>query len=173
MLLRKFISGVLLLVTPLAPLYPSNNFPEKLYEKTIPKSNFREVSYTPSYDELLDFLEEIESGEMEKNSTPEELEAINYFVAFLATEGLLAKERTLLDKDIEALLDNQSSGHHFFCAASISASGAIYDFGAAKFVKKGAIRCKNWVSNGFDKCKFFFTGENKKHKPIPTYASTQ
>jgi len=170
---KQFVAALLLLTIPSVSLYPSDISPQVIHQMQKMQGNEREISYTPSYDELVQFLEEITSGEMEKKCSPKELAEINQFVAFLAKEGVLPEEtaaNSSLDKDIESLLNKGVFDHDFF-GQTIAIQAAIRgDFPIPKCIKKAGTHCKNWISKRLEKCRAFFIDTNKKHKHTATHA---
>jgi len=122
-----------------------------------------EKDYTLSYDDMLRLLDEIESGELEKKCTPEELERVKHFVAFLAKEGALpdnSEESLSLDEDIEDLLNGEDSIYED--AVSFVTPGE-YQYMIIPAVLNGhgeVILCKSWVKKQWKHVKKFA----KKHK---------
>ncbi len=104
------VNTVLLFTVPSTSLYPQGNSLQVTpqtqiidYETELTKNN-----YAPTYDELINFLHEIESGEIEnKCTTREDVERIKNFLVFLARKGALpdgSEESLSLEDDIEELL---------------------------------------------------------------------
>lgn len=83
---KLIVHSVLLFTVPSIALYPQGNPPQVTFQvqRVSLEEKRAESSYAPSYDEIIRLLDEIESGELEKRCTPEELERITHFVAFLA-----------------------------------------------------------------------------------------
>lgn len=103
----RLIAFVLLITTPSLFALP-RQFSTLLQTPLHPAQ--KESPRTPtlfSYDNVLELLEKLESGELEKSCGPEELEKINHFLANLAKEGILPKETNVevLENDIQELLD--------------------------------------------------------------------
>ncbi len=74
-----------------------------------------ELDYPFSYDGIMQFLHDLQSGELEKWCTPEDLEKITQFLAFLARAGVLpedTEENRSLEGDIEELLRSDSRSSH-------------------------------------------------------------
>jgi tetratricopeptide (TPR) repeat protein len=122
-----------------------------------------ESDYTLSYDDMLHLLDEIESGELEKKCTPEELERIKHFVAFLAKEGALpdnSEESLSLCDDIEELLNGEDNFYEN--AVSFVTPGEYqYMIVPAILNRHGeVILCKSWVQKQWKHVKKFA----KKHK---------
>ena len=95
-------------------VYPQPTSPRITFQ--VQRVNYEEQrtekDYTLSYDDMLRLLDEIESGELENKCSPEELEKVKHFVAFLAKEGVLpdnSEESLSLDDDIEELLNGEDN----------------------------------------------------------------
>src|ERR1043165_8874800 len=107
--LKTFTSSLLLATTPSLLAYPHNTPPSSAFVQKVSNHETQNKNdYTLSYDDVLNLLDEIESGALEKKCTPEELEKVKHFVAFLAKEGTLG-ENTHLDSDIEDLLSGDKN----------------------------------------------------------------
>jgi len=153
--LKVFISSLLLTTSPSLLVYPQT---PQVIEHVETKDEPRPLL---SYDEILHLLEEIESGEIEKRSSPEELVKINHFLALLAREGALpeeSEENLTLEEDIEELLNERESlfeyafslapfGDHLIFATTVNENGEI-------------VLCKSWVDRQLKKAKKFI----EKHK---------
>lgn len=94
--LKFFIHLLLLLTTPTLLIYPQ--------EEPISLHNQQDISSTLTYDEIVNLLHEIESGELENRCSFEEFEKIKHFLAFLAKEGALS-DSLFLEEDIDELLE--------------------------------------------------------------------
>lgn len=108
------MSSVLLITTPIMLVYPQNTLPQLIFQgqKFNCEERRLEKDYTLSYDDILCFLNEIESGELEKKCTAEELKKVKHFIAFLAKEGALpdnSEENLSLNIDIEYLLNGDDN----------------------------------------------------------------
>jgi hypothetical protein len=115
---KLVVHSVLLFTSPSIALHPhSNSLPAILQVQKVSLEERQIASHcTPSYDEIIQLLNAIESGELEKKCTPEELERIKYFVAFLAKEGALpddSEESLSMDNDIEELLNEDDTTFSF------------------------------------------------------------
>ncbi len=122
-----------------------------------------EKDYILSYDDMLCLLDEIESGELENKCTPEELERVKHFVAFLAKEGVLpdnSEESLSLDDDIEKLLNGVDNIYED--AVSFVTPGE-YQYMIVPAVLNGhgeIVLCKSWLKKRWEDVKEFA----KKHK---------
>ncbi|MGE5196788.1 MAG: hypothetical protein ACM3JI_05605, partial [Anaerolineae bacterium] len=110
-----------------------------------------------SYDDVLDLIEELEEGDLEKRCSAEEIERINNFIVELARHGILPNdvyEEFVLENDIEELLHGDEL---LFSLAY----GEDYVLAPAIFYEQGDIvLCKSWFKKKWDQVKKFV----KKHK---------
>jgi hypothetical protein len=163
--LRVFANSLFLAITPAMLVFPQNTAPKITFQ--VQRVNYGEKraenDYTLSYDDMLRVLDEIESGELEKKCTPEDLERVKKFVAFLAKEGALpddSKESLSLDNDIEDLLNGEDN---FYEDAVSFVSPGEYQYMIVPAVLNGhgeVILCKSWVHKQWKHVKKFA----KKHK---------
>lgn len=120
-----------------------------------------EIGYTPSYDEIIKFLNTIESDELEKKCTPQELERIAHYIAFLAKKGVLpdnSEESLSLDDDIEELLNGDENNFSF-------ESYNDYQYMILPAVWKGQgeiVFCKSWVQKQCKHIKKFVVKHKKE-----------
>jgi tetratricopeptide (TPR) repeat protein len=120
-----------------------------------------ESSHMPSYDEIMEMLDGIETGELENTCSAEQLDKITYYVAFLAKEGVLpdeSEESLSLEDDIEKLLDGKENPYEYAFY-----HGAPRDFMIASAVvynHRDVVLCKSWVQKQWKQTKKFC----KKHK---------
>lgn len=163
--LKIFISSVLLATTPTMLVYPQPTSPQVTIQML--KVNYEEQrtekDYILSYDDMLRLLDEIESGDLENKCTPEELEKVKHFVAFLAKEGVLpddSEESLSLDHDIEDLLNGND--HIYEDAVSFVTPGE-YQYMIVPAILNGhgeIILCKSWAKKQWKHVRKFA----KKHK---------
>jgi hypothetical protein len=67
-----------------------------------------------TYDGIMQMLEDLESGELEKRYPPEQLERVNEYLVLLAKEGILPDEfdeEVVLEDDIEDLMYGEDSAY--------------------------------------------------------------
>ena len=148
--LKAFIYSLLLVTTPFSFVYPQDNLPQIVLQKQHTESIL-------SYDEIIHLLDELESGELEKRSTSEDLEKINHFLAFLAKEGILPDESEEdLSDDVEELLSADNPYKYVF---SLDASSYMVVPAIANEYGE-MILCKSWLGKKWKKTKKFA----KKHK---------
>lgn len=159
---KLFIHSLLLLTMPFVLIYPQDIMTNITcpVQKVDFEAKQRDLC---SCDEILQLLEEIESGELENKCTPEELERIKSFIAFLAKEGALPDDSDgslSLDDDIEDLLngdDNLVENTFFFKNPN------DYQYMIVPAVMSGYGRdvlCKSWFKKQWKHVKTFV----KKHK---------
>lgn len=132
------VHAVLLFTTPTLLLYPHTEFQ---FEETCHEN-------TPffSYDEVLNLIDDLESGKLEKNCSFEELEKTTHLLANLARKGIISnelEESLILEEDIQELLDEEyySSTPMFVYGGKVLLCGHRHWFEkqlkqAKKFLKK-------------------------------------
>lgn len=94
--LQSFICSLLLITTPITHLYSqvaSPKYPTEIKSLELQIKNLHLLTY----DGILNLLDEIESGELEKRCDFQELEKINQFLILLAREGSITGDLVLLD----------------------------------------------------------------------------
>lgn len=161
--LNVFTSSLLLATTPSMLLYPQDTLPNPMFQTHQSNHEEKQVEseYIFSYDDMLRMLDDIESGELEKKYTPEELENVKHFVAFLAKEGAVAdqsEESLSLNDDIEELLDGEDNIYKD--ALSFVVPGE-YQYIIIPAAGQGeVVLCKSWTQKQWKHVKKFA----KKHK---------
>ncbi|MDE3056056.1 MAG: hypothetical protein KGI80_05150 [Verrucomicrobiota bacterium] len=142
---------------------PSIIFPSEpqLYERQ--ETSVQSTQSPVSYDDILELLEEIESGSI-YDCNAEQAEQVNKLLAILAKNGILPHEEhqvsPLINRDIQSLL-NLSSGQFvesdYFLSEIYEIAPAIYyhDFHNHEFDL-----CRSWGKRAWDKTRHFV----KKHK---------
>lgn len=108
---KLFVHSTLLLTIPSLALYPQGEIPAASIPPQVrsilgPSSN---PDLPITYDDLLRFIDDLESGELEKRCTPEDLEVVQQFIINLARVGVLPGDEAELEKDIEELLRGESA----------------------------------------------------------------
>ncbi|MGE5196202.1 MAG: hypothetical protein ACM3JI_02605, partial [Anaerolineae bacterium] len=156
---------LLLLLIPSLIIYPqaevsaiTDQAKANALEKKFAEAQLRAEDQLPfSYDDVLDLIEELEEGDLEKRCSLQELERINDFIAVLARHGIFpndAYEEFVLENDIEELLHGDEPLFSF-------AYGEDYVLVPAVFYGQGEIvLCKSWFKKKWDQVKKFV----KKHK---------
>ncbi len=152
---RLIVHSILLFTVPALALYP---------QVEVPPIHEAEKDYFPndhlwSYDSILNLLDDLESGELEKRCSPEDLERVNYFLANLAKQGILpneTEEELVLDRDIQELLSEEEDSYGYsFDQRSDYSKAFTAAYGPGK-----VIFCKSWIHKKWDQVKKF----TKKHK---------
>lgn len=160
---RFLVNSVLLFTVPAIDLYPEGNQSEvpARVKKVNQENQQAERSHIPSYDEIMYLLEDLESGELEKRCSSEDLDKLNHYIAFLAQKGVLpddSEESLSLESDIEELLDGEGS---FYGYAFYQGSPEEFMIAPAIFYGHGnPVLCKSWVAKQWKHTKKFC----KKHK---------
>lgn len=114
--------------------------------------------YIFTYDDVLDLIEELEEGDLEKRCSFDELARINQFLARLAAAGRLPDTNSEeLERDINELLINSYEDTFSFAPST----AYNYLMAPAFFSSYGEISlCKGWFHKTWDQTKHF----TKKHK---------
>ncbi|GAB4194576.1 MAG: hypothetical protein Tsb0015_17530 [Simkaniaceae bacterium] len=112
-----------------------------------------------TFEEVLDFLEKLESGELEKTCSPEDLEKIKEFLIFLARQGMLPNDpeaEKQLEEDILELFQEEDSLYDF----ELSYNDGDYEIVPTIFYgQRNCIPC-GWASKNWKRAKKFI----RKHK---------
>ncbi|MGE5196237.1 MAG: hypothetical protein ACM3JI_02780, partial [Anaerolineae bacterium] len=163
-LLSKFL---FLLMIPSLIIYPQAGISAAIIQShpVAPEPQAAEVQAQNdpifSYDHVLNLIEKLEDGDLEKNCTPQELESINHFFASLAREGMLPNDidaEFTLEDDIEELLHGDGASYDSLFSIDY---GGKYVLVPAVFYGQGEIvLCKSWFKKKWEQTKKFV----KKHK---------
>ena len=167
MLIKRFLSLFLLLILPTLAMQrmhePSLRLPMPQLQKSRPitwqGTNTPWRSKTFKYDDILTFLNDLESGELEKRCTDQDLEQINHFIADLAREGVIpncGNDPHELEYDIEELL-GISDPYSFRYAPAERSS---YELTPALYYGHHETLTCGWFKKAWKKTKKFC----KKHK---------
>ena len=92
--LKPFIYCIMLATTPTLLACPQNNFLHVSNQK-VNRGHLQETREwvrPTTYDEIMQMLEDLESGELERKYSPLQLERVNGYLATLAKEGILPDE---------------------------------------------------------------------------------
>ena len=164
---KLFVNLVLFFTVPLSIAYPKAEIPViPIHSQTVSSETdvIQRHGYNNpffSYDDILDLLEELEEGDLEKRCSPEELERINYFIALLAKQGILPNEvdeEFILENDIQELLYSDPNSSDFTYSLY---QGGDYEIAPVIFFGPGeVILCKSWIKKKWEQTKKFV----KKHK---------
>ncbi len=143
---------------PSVALYPQADLSNKTIE--VQEQEPLKISLQSYYD-VLNLIDDLESGELEKKCSQADLEKINYFLANLATQGVLpneAEEEFVLKNDIQELLYEDANLYDY---AFSMGQGSDYILVPAIFHTHGEIvLCKSWIEKKWKQTKKFA----KKHK---------
>lgn len=161
--LHVFTSATLLVTTPSMLVHPQNIAQKAHVQKVDYEEQIPQRDYIFSYDEMLHLFDEIESGELEQNYSPEELERIKHFIAFIAKEGVLpddSEESLSLEADIEELLHGEDLVYEY-AVSFVSPGQYQYILVPTALNKHGeVVLCKSWFKKQWKNVKKFA----KKHK---------
>ncbi len=153
---RIFSYLLLLLLLPSLLIHPLGNL-----NVPIPESGQKKEYPSLTYDNVLQLLEEIESGSLERKCSPKQLSKINQFIALLAYEGMTLREASsvvALHEDVAHLLYDEE----LFCYASPSDKNTSFHFAQAlshDILCEKIQKC-SWVSKKLQSTKKFV----KKHR---------
>jgi len=118
--LKFFTHCALLATTPSLLAYPEHSFPQ-VTPQTVnwlgdwwwgTQEQAAEWIRPTTYDGIMQMLEDLESGELERRYPPEQLERVNEYLATLAKEGILPDEfdeEAVLEEDVEDLMYGEDS----------------------------------------------------------------
>lgn len=143
-------------------LYPQSD----LHITTIQQQETQPTPLEPgsilsSYDNVLNLIDDLEDGELEKRCDETDLERINCFLANLAAQGVLPnepEEEFVLQNDIQELLYGEENPYQYSFSLS---QGNDYVIIPSVFYGQGEIiLCKSWIKKKWDHTKKFV----KKHK---------
>ncbi len=145
--LKMLTHAFLLVTTPALIALPQDHLPPT------PKA-LSQNYYDWTYDDIINFIHELETEDLEQKYGAEELNDIIQFIVFLAREGKLPDSEGL-EEDIEALLSDDNTYNFTFSTdegyivipATINEQGEV-------------ILCKTWLKKKYDQVKKFV----KKHK---------
>ena len=147
---KLLVNSILLFTVPSITLYPQGNAHLPLVQ--VQNVNFEEKQvvgdYVLSYDDILLLLDEIESGELEKKCSPEQLEKITNFVALLAKEGILpdnSAQSLSLDDDIADLLNGEDTLYEDAVSFVTSDEYQYMIVPSVLYGQGEIVLCKSWV----------------------------
>lgn len=157
---KLFVNSTLLLTTPSLFVYPQNISPRVMVETQTKEKSIEQLS---PYDKILHLLDQIESGELEKTCTVEELNRVKYLLAFLAKKGALpdnSPESLSLDEDIDELLRDDDSLDEYTFSSGAALEYQYMIVPALCNDRYEVLLCKNWLEKKCSQVKKFY----KKHK---------
>lgn len=112
--LNLFTRCTVLATMPALFAYPQDHLPH-VSQSVMTDGRYQEVGewiQPTTYDEIIQFLEDLESGQLERKCSPKELEKVNDYLAILAKEGILPgefEEAVALERDINELRYGEDS----------------------------------------------------------------
>jgi len=160
---RLLVNSVLLFTIPAIALAPQGNPIEiHIQPENVVQEDWRaESTHVSSYDQIMELLDGIESGELEKTCSPEQLDRITHYIAFLAKLGVLpddSEESLSLEDDIDEILNGEQNPYGY---ALYLGSPADFMIAPAVFYGGGdVVLCKSWVGKKLKKVGKFC----KRHK---------
>ncbi len=146
--LKMLTHALLLVTTPALFALPQDHLPPT------PKA-LSQNYYEWTYDDIINFIHELETEDLEQKYTAEELKEIIQFIVFLAREGKLP-DSVGLEEDIEALLSDDVDVYDF----TFSTDEGYIVIPATINEQGEVILCKSWLKKKYDQVKKFV----KKHK---------
>lgn len=163
--MHRSITNALLLFTVPALAYPQADIPQIQTQVTSKLSDdsafWKVIADRPvSYDDVLELLDEIESGSVDDCSY-EEMVRVDQFIALLAQQGILPHEReqtfATLNNDIQNLLNPLSM---FDCGYSLN--GEYFAVPGVFYGDREAILCKSWFKKAWDNTRDFVKHHKKE-----------
>lgn len=112
--------------------------------------------FLSSYDNILNFIQKLESGALDDAYTEEELEQIINFVVMLARQGILpdgTNKEIILENDIEELLQEEENPYEYSFSFSID-KGEYLIIPALSTGREDVILC-GWIKKKIKKVKKF------------------
>lgn len=164
--LKLFTNLLLLFITPTFLIYPHDCIPKTPYESAasdLDQDDALLENVSPTYNEILNLLERVESGEFEKTCSERELEKANRFLALLAKEGSLLEvdDEQFLARDIEDLLRGEESPFEYtFSLSTHDGYKVVPAIFYSAYHDGEVLLCKTWLQKQCKKTKEFV----KKHK---------
>ena len=157
----NLLTSISLLLTTPTLVYP-HQLPQVTFHQV--KNEVSAPTLTLSYDGIMNLLDEIESGELEKKYSPSDLLKVNQFLALLAKEGVLPSDSDTyfaLEQDIDDLLNTHDLPYSFSLASSKLPE---YRIAHAIFHNdyKDIVLCKSWMKKKWKKTKRFVKHHKKE-----------
>ena len=115
------------------------------------------------FDEIMDILDKIESGELEQKCTARQLQQINEFLVLLAEEGVLPNQpevESLLAYDIHDLLEDDYSPYEY--SFSLNPDSDFTIMPALCYDPLEVVLCKNWLKKSWKKTRRFVRRHKKE-----------
>lgn len=164
---RAIFNTLLLLTIPATSLYVPTQASTITIPDTKPFIEIRELQEWSlndpllSYDDIINFIEKLETSELDDKYSAEELEKITNFLITLARAGVLpdgADEELILENDIEELLHGEDNPYEYSFSFSPD-TGEYLIIPAVSTGRDEVIHC-GWIKKACKKVKKFI----KEHK---------
>ena len=154
----QMIHSALLAVTPITMLVPTGGFSIAPFEHVVQQPVRIPDLRTLSYDEVLELLEQIESGSLDERYSMDELDQINQFIMTLAMEGASVEDKL----DIVAEAASLFRKDDFQYAVFRGFQGSEFTFAPSILGRNSGelFLCKGWLAKQWEATKEFV----KKHK---------
>lgn len=153
---------MLLLTIPSVALYPQSDLHITIIQsQETQQTPLESGSLLSSYDNVLNLIDDLEDGELEKRCDKADLERINHFLANLAAQGVLPNEpeqEFVLQNDIQELLQSEENPYQY--SFSLSRRNDYVIIPAVFYGQGKVILCKSWIKKKWEQTKKFV----KKHK---------
>jgi tetratricopeptide (TPR) repeat protein len=160
----------MLITTPSFFAYPQSHVPQVIPQKVNwfgdwwwgTQEQVAKWVHPTTYDEIMQMLDDLESGELERRYPPEQLERVNEYLATLAKEGILPNEfdeEADLEEDSYDLLYGEDSGFQLACYLESSSEYMIIPAVLSGYSGYNIVQCGK-ISKAWKKTKKFC----KKHK---------
>ena len=164
--LQLFTHCILLATTPTLFAYPQNHLPHV----TASVVNYGYSQETEewvrptTYDEIMQMLEDLESGELERRHSPLQLEKVNEYLAILAKEGILPdefEEEVALQEDTYDLMYGEDSAFELARYLENSSEYMIIPAVLNSYSGYNIVQCGK-ISNAWKKTKKFVKTHKKE-----------
>lgn len=152
---HRIVSFILLITTPALIAYPSET------PIVVRHSHYQPLVIpdlrTLSYDEMVHLLRKIESDQLDRRTSAEELDQINQVISLLALEGATEQEKPLIASDISSLFRNDDVQYALLTdlETNYAPEAAIYTEDA-----EDVVLCRHWLKNQWKQTRRFV----RKHK---------
>lgn len=161
---KLFTHYAILATTPTLLTYPQHNLPQVSFQAVNHgyHQEAEEWIRPNTYDEIIQMLEDLESGELERRYLPKQLERLNSYIATLAKEGVLPdefEEEYELEEDAYDLMYGEDSAFQLMRYLENSHEYMIIPAVFHGYLGYDIIQCGK-ISKAWKKTKKFV----KKHK---------
>lgn len=154
--MKRFSAAILVtlvIASPSLNAYPIIEIPEYSMYQSLSMSDPRNLSY----DEVMHLLELIESDAFEERCSIGELELVNRWIAFLATEGSTEDEKANIEMSVASLFQGDYTQYAYWFDSSMqyTVQSLLLNGGSREIVL-----CKSWFKKQWDQTRKFA----KEHK---------